>query len=206
MKEKFFSQLKKDHANLGLSDDVLQAYAEANAGLVNDDNLATASQSAGAVLKAIQSNFDRLRNERTTAQKELEAVKEQIKKSGEKKETDKETPIVVSGGDDIEAKIKAAIEATTKPLIEQMNALANEKKLTQRQIVIETKAKELGIPKWRVDEGFIIPEDASDETIGAILAKAQQNLVTSGMPLEKGLGSGTREVTKLTPEQLDKML
>lgn len=53
--------------------------------------------------------------------------------------------------------------------------------------LISAKAKELGIPEWRMKEGFVIADDADEKTIGDYLANVQKNLVTAGL---EGKGSG----------------
>ncbi|MFR4026941.1 MAG: hypothetical protein ACLTZY_16090 [Alistipes indistinctus] len=53
--------------------------------------------------------------------------------------------------------------------------------------LITAKAKELGIPEWRMKEGFVIAEDANEKAIGDYLANVQKNLVTAGL---EGKGSG----------------
>ncbi len=52
----------------------------------------------------------------------------------------------------------------------------------QRKASIEAKAKELGIPQFRIDEGFAIAEDADDDAITAHLTTVAQNIKTNSLP------------------------
>ncbi len=56
-----------------------------------------------------------------------------------------------------------------------------------RNAMILAKAKELGVPQWRIDEGFNLAEDATDEIITETLTKVANNINTNLLP-------GTRNV------------
>ena len=56
-----------------------------------------------------------------------------------------------------------------------------------RNAMIQAKAKELGVPQWRIEEGFNLAEDASDEIITETLTKVANNINTNLLP-------GTRNV------------
>lgn len=56
-----------------------------------------------------------------------------------------------------------------------------------RNAMIQAKAKELGVPQWRIDEGFTLAEDASEEIITETLTKVANNINTNLLP-------GTRNV------------
>ena len=55
-----------------------------------------------------------------------------------------------------------------------------------RNAMILAKAKELGVPQWRIDEGFTIAEDASDEVITETLTKVANNINTNILPGNRG--------------------
>lgn len=55
-----------------------------------------------------------------------------------------------------------------------------------RNAMILAKAKELGVPQWRIDEGFTITEDASDEVITETLTKVANNINTNILPGSRG--------------------
>ncbi len=56
-----------------------------------------------------------------------------------------------------------------------------------RNAMIQAKAKELGVPQWRIDEGFILAEDATDEVITETLTKVANNINTNLLPGTKNV-------------------
>ena len=70
---------------------------------------------------------------------------------------------------------------------EERAASAREQAKIERYNLITKKAKELGIPEWRINEGFSIADDADEKAIGDQLAKIQQNIVAAGL---EGKSSG----------------
>ncbi|MCC8037276.1 MAG: hypothetical protein LIP02_03950 [Bacteroidales bacterium] len=75
------------------------------------------------------------------------------------------------------------IEAITKESEEAKAAQARadfDRKITE-------KAKMLGVPQWRIDEGFTIAQDASDETIAMTLEKVANNITANLLPSPGGL-------------------
>lgn len=59
----------------------------------------------------------------------------------------------------------------------ESDTLKAEKARTNRANLISAKAKELGIPEWRMKEGFVIADDADEKTIGGLPRKRAENLV-----------------------------
>lgn len=51
---------------------------------------------------------------------------------------------------------------------------------------IEARAKELGIPEFRIREGFSIPDGADDGAIGAYLSKVAENIKANLVPSRGG--------------------
>lgn len=179
MKTKLFNALKQDHSKLGLGDEVLQAYADslASTGLVTDENIATISKGQETALKAYQSSIDKERTERANIKKELDELKA---KGGDPKPSDPQPKPT----DDLDAKLEALINAKVAPLQEKLTAYETKEAKATRQAQILGKAKELGIPDWRINEGFIIGDDADEASISTTLSAIKQNIVTAG--LEKG--------------------
>lgn len=177
MKIKLFNVLKQDHSKLGLSDEVLQAYVESlvATGLVTDENLATVSKGQETALKAYQSSIDKERTEKANYKSELDALKA---KGGEQKPTE------TKPADDLDAKFNAYFDSKVKPIQDELNAYKNKESKAARQATILGKAKELGIPEWRINEGFTIADDADETSINTTLSGIKQNIVTAG--LEKG--------------------
>jgi len=107
-------------------------------------------------------------------------------------------------GDDIDSKLKAYVDTMVKPLTEKIQGYEAKEKTDQRQSFITSKAKELGIPEWRIKEGFAIGDEADEATISNTLSSIKQNIVTAG--LEKSPGFPIDLNTKPTTEETDAVL
>jgi len=204
MNKKLFTQLKTDHSNLGLTDELLQAYADSlvATGLVTDDNITTISQKQSAALKAFQSTFDKMRVDKSNASKEAEALKAKLAELESKlpKEEKKED----NNANDIEKRIQDAIQAAIKPLSEKLVSYETKEAQSKRMNTIASKAKELGIPQWRIDEGFNFQESDEDEVIATTLSKIKQNIVTASLDKSRGLQIDTE--SKPSNEDTDAIL
>lgn len=86
--------------------------------------------------------------------------------------------------DDLDAKFNAYFDSKVKPIQDELNAYKAKESQAARQAQILGKAKELGIPDWRINEGFTIADDADEAAISTTLSAIKQNIVTAG--LEKG--------------------
>ena len=182
MKVKLFNALKQEHSKLGLSDEVLQAYAESLAatGLVTDENLATVSKGQETALKAYQSSIDKERTEKANVKKELDELKA---KGGDPKPNPQPTPTPT---DELDPKVKAYLDSVVNPIQTELNAYKAKESQAARQSLILGKAKELGIPEWRINEGFTIADDADETAINTTLSGIKQNIVTAGLETSKG--------------------
>lgn len=67
-------------------------------------------------------------------------------------------------------------------LKEKYEALEKEKAESARTSTILSKAKELGIPDWRIKEGFAISADADEAAINSHLTTVATNLKTANLP------------------------
>lgn len=81
----------------------------------------------------------------------------------------------------------AELGKTVKDLTDKNAASEAAAAKAARNAMIVAKAKELGVPQWRIDEGFTLAEDASDEIITETLTKVANNINTNLLP-------GTRNV------------
>jgi len=192
MKTKLFNQLKQDHSKLGLADDVLQAYADSivTTGLVTDENLATVSKGQESALKAFQKSIDKERTEKANHKKELDEYKAAHPEKGG--EQGKDEP-----AGDIDAKIAAAIDKHIKPFVEKQNLEESKSKTEARKALILQKAKELKISQERIDEGFVIADDADEAAITSYLSKIATREVAMSLP---------KDSTGFTLSTSDKML
>lgn len=89
---------------------------------------------------------------------------------------------------DFENRFKSLSEGN-KALTDTVNALRAENEAMKaaeaskaRAAYINSKAKELGIPDWRVSEGFNIAGDATDEVVSDYLSKVAENIRAQVLP------------------------
>lgn len=177
MKEKILVALKTKYKTFGFGDKAFDGVADYLSKTVTEESaIETAIGGVENLLKAFQGDIDTVRNEKSGLQKQLDELKA---KGDESKKDEKQPP-----ADDLDAKLEALINAKVAPLQEKLNAYETKEAKTARQAQILGKAKELGIPDWRINEGFTITDDADEASISTTLSAIKQNIVTAG--LEKG--------------------
>ena len=95
---------------------------------------------------------------------------------------------------ELESRFKTVTDGN-KALLDAVNALKAENEsmkaaeaARRRSDFIAGKAKELGIPEWRVKEGFALASDATEEAISAHLATVAGNIRSIELP-KGGLGA-----------------
>lgn len=208
MKQKIFQKLKQGFSNLGLGDEVLQAHAESLAalGFVTDENIDNVVNAQKPFLESLQRNYDTRVTSATakakeTAKKEFEdaakaAAEEKSRKEKEereRREKEKEMP-------DWYKAEKEASDKTIKELLESVKTMKEgydamksendklkaERTAAERKNSIISKAKELGIPQYRIDEGFAIADDADESKITEYLTKVATNTKSQALPGNKG--------------------
>lgn len=174
MKEKIFNALKQAYSSLGLGDEILQGHAESleATGLVTDENLNVIVSSQKTFLSSLQSGMDK-------------RVTDAINKAKEKKEEPAKGGEQDKNATDIQALIDAAIETKVAPLQRELNAYKAKEQQSARAAFIANKAKELGIPDWRQQEGFAITDKMDEAAINSYLSSVKKNIVTAGLD-EKG--------------------
>lgn len=119
----------------------------------------------------------------STTNPEIEALRKQLEEltaTGKKRD------------EEYEASLKMLTESRDN-LDKQVKALADKNAAAEaaaakaaRNAMIVAKAKELGVPQWRIDEGFTIAEDANDESITETLTKVANNISTNILPGNRG--------------------
>lgn len=90
-----------------------------------------------------------------------------------------------------EAEMQKRLDEMQKTIIgfrEENEGLKKAEASRQRQAAIVAKAKELGIPQYRIDEGFVIPETADEAAYTATLSTIAKNIKANALP---GRGAGT---------------
>ena len=203
MKTKIFQKLKQDYSHLGLGDNVLQAHAEALAsmGLVTDENIDMVVSSQKSFLENLQKENDKRVTDatakaKTAAKREYEeaAKAEVLKKNEVMEKTEKETkenemPDWYKTEKAETERLMKELMNNNKMLSDSFNALksendaykAKEAEAARKNLII-SKAKELGIPQYRIDEGFVISADADENAISDYLAVVSNNIKAQSLP------------------------
>lgn len=83
---------------------------------------------------------------------------------------------------------------------EENEALKKAQAARQRQEAIIAKAKELGIPQWRIDEGFVIADEADEAAYTATLTSIAKNVKTNALPANVGRQFSESDTSK---EEID---
>ena len=188
MKEKILAALKTKYSNLGFGAKVLDGVASILEKSVTDESqIETAVGGVEPLLKVFQSDADRARTEYNALKGQYDVLKAKVEASAAAggEQGKKNAP-----GDEEPAWFKAykqQQEERYNAIKTESDTLKAEKAKSERANLITAKAKELGIPEWRMKEGFVIADDADEKAIGDYLAGVQKNLVTAGL---EGKGSG----------------
>lgn len=203
MRDKIFQKLKQEYSHLGLGKEVLQAQADALAatGIVTDENIDIIVSSQKSFLESIQKANDQRATEaqrkaKEDALKEYEAQKEAEKKrledEAKRKELEKQMPDWYvkekQASDDMLKKLAESNELLRKGLEAMQNensAFKAEKAAAERKNLILSKAKELGIPEYRIKEGFSIADDANEAAIVEHLTSVANNIKAFSLPSNK---------------------
>lgn len=196
MKDKILTALKNKYKTLGFGDKAFEGVADyLSTQITEEGQIETAAGGVEGLLKAFQGDIDKVRGEKSNLQKEFDELK------AKQAET---TKPVEPPKDDLDAKIAAAIEAANKPLLDKLQGYEAKEKQSEREGLIKRKATELGIPEWRIKEGFPLKEDASEDDISNALSAVKQNIVAAGLGGRQGFPLNTDE--KPTDEQTDAIL
>jgi hypothetical protein len=195
MKEKIFNALKQEYKALGLSDEILQGHANALAaiGLVTDENLSAVVAAQKDFLTGLQSGIDkRVTTAREKALADAKKTEDEAKAEAERKKAeedakkaDKDKP---EWQKEMEKRFEEFLKKDTeresayKALKEKYDILEKKDAESARANTILSKAKELGIPEWRIKEGFAISAEADEAAINSHLTTVATNLKTANLP------------------------
>ena len=207
MKGLIFQKLKQEYSHLGLGNEVLQAHADALAatGLVTAENIDTIVSSQATFLESIQKANDQRvtiaqKKAKEDALKEFEASSEAAKKRAEeeakrraeeealRRKQEEQMPDWYLKEKENNARNNELLAELAKKFdaIQQENdAFKREKAASERKNLVLSKAKELGIPEYRINEGFSIADDASEEAIVDYLTKVSNNIKAHSLPSNK---------------------
>lgn len=87
-------------------------------------------------------------------------------------------------------------EDSIKALKDENEAMKLEKSRVERESMILETAKSLGIPQWRIDEGFSLDSSLDSEGIKSTLSKVASNIKTAGLQGNGGRFLGDDVVSK----------
>jgi uncharacterized membrane protein len=183
MKEKILSKLKmavSDGKNglTSISEKTLEDYAEVYGKKITDESLIDAEvETIVSLLKTMQGNIN------SVTAKAVSDREKALKTEHEKAIEAPKNPTREDEPDDIDAKIKTALEVLVKPMQEELAAYKATGKQQQRQGEVASKMKELGLTED--DMKYVAVPD--DKDITEFLTGYRQNLIDRGLkPLEGG--------------------
>lgn len=203
MKSKILAALKTKHSDKGFGQKAMDGVAEYLSKTITDESqIETAVAGVEPLLKVFQSEADAMRTEIGT----LKQKNEELEKKA------KETSPANGGaqGKGEPEDWRTAFEAYKNEQEEKLNALRTEsetlkaeKARADRNNLITSKAKELGIPEWRIKQGFVIADDADEASIVESLTAIRTDMVTAGLggrtgfPLAGGGKASKEEVDQI---------
>ena len=195
MKEKIFNALKQEYKALGLSDEILQGHANALAaiGLVTDENLSAVVAAQKDFLTGLQSGIDkRVTTAREKALADAKKTEDEAKAEAERKKAEEDAKKADKDKPEWQKEMEKRFEEFLKKDTERESAY---KALKEKYDILEkkdaesarantnlSKAKELGIPEWRIKEGFAISAEADEAAINSHLTTVATNLKTANLP------------------------
>lgn len=203
MKQKIFEKLKQAYSSLGLGDVILSAHSEALAGtnFVTDENIDAVVASQKAFLESLQKSNDKRVAEaiasanaksKKDSEAEIKRLTEELAALKGAKQVEGMPDWYKTEKEASEKQMKELLE-TNKKLMEGLTGLQSENKAMKeaaaqkaRMDSIIAKAKELGIPQYRIDEGFMIAPDADESAITEVLTKVSNNIKAQSLPNRGG--------------------
>ena len=140
--------------------------------------------------ESVKAALESIKAERKAEKEAAEAAQLKAEEDRKKREADAESKL---------AKMQELIDGFKK----ENEALKKEQVAKARRDAITAKAKELGIPQSRIDEGFVIADDDTEEQYTTYLSNIAKNIKAYSLPSHQGRGiPSDKEVTK---EEVDKI-
>lgn len=112
--------------------------------------------------------------------------------------------------EELNKKIEALLDSgkkqgeTLKSLQAENEAMKESQAKAKREAFINDTAKALGIPEWRVNEGFVLGADADEDSIKTSLATIANNIKTAGLQGKGGLILDDNK--KVTKDEIDDLV
>jgi hypothetical protein len=186
MKEKILQQLKAalggSDGKTSLSDQTFNAYSDFLAAQIGEESkIPDAIKPYVELLRVVQGNINH--TAATSVSEKEAALKSEYEK--QMSELKKQLPGKDPKPDDVEAKVTELLEAKIAPLKQEIETYKAREAGEKRDALIMAKAKELGIPQSRIEEGFAIAPDADEGKIVEYLAKVAKNAVAGVVETSK---------------------
>lgn len=184
MKTKILPALKTKYSNLGFSEKAFDGVADfLSKTVTKEEDIETATGGVEGLLKAFQGESDRIRTELQKRTTELEDLKKKIEGNPQPK------PETAPQPDEPEwfKEFKKQQAERLNALEDENNKFKAEKAKHERANFIQTKAKELGLPEWRL-KGVSIPEELDEQGVITLLTEFKQDIVTAGLGGKTQLG------------------
>lgn len=203
MKSKILAALKTKHSDKGFGQKAMDGVAEYLLKTITDESqIETAVAGVEPLLKVFQSEADAMRTEIGTLKQKNDELEKKTK------ETSPANGGAQGKGEPEDWKVafeayKKEQEAVLNALKSESESLKAEKAKTDRLNLITTKAKELGIPEWRIKQGFVIAEDADEASIVENLTAIRTDMVTAGLGGRTGFPlAGDGKASKAEVDQI----
>lgn len=160
-----------------------------------------------AVKNAIEEERKRVSEEEKRVSEEEKRVSEDKNKEPDfltafRKEMEQKDAQTKAERDELTEQIRQLIasgkkqEDSIKALKDENEAMKLEKSRVERESMILETAKSLGIPQWRIDEGFSLDSSLDSEGIKSTLSKVASNIKTAGLQGNGGRFLGDDVVSK----------
>lgn len=187
----------------------LSALQSANDKRVSEATAKVKGESQKALDEAVKNAIEEERKRVSDEKKALEEKKDSEEKNKEpdfltafRKEMEQKDAQAKAERDELTEQIRQLIasgkkqEDSIKALKDENEAMKLEKSRAERESMILDTAKSLGIPQWRIDEGFSLDSSLDSEGIKSTLSKVASNIKTAGLQGNGGRFLGDDEVSK----------
>lgn len=170
------ARLAKELAEKEKSEAAIKAAEEA-ARKAREEALKALPESVKAYVDSLKAENEAKEAKRLADEEEAKKVAEEARKASEEAQKKKE---------DEWLKTLNEMRDTLNGFKKENEELKKAQAVKERKDAIINKAKELGIPQWRIDEGFVIADDASEEQYTTVLASVAKNIKANTLPAHGG--------------------
>ena len=224
------------HLGLGDAILTAQAESLANSNLVTEENIEAVVSAQKTFLEALQKSNDKrvsdaVKTARESVMKELDGERKKNREDDNKAPEDAKPKEAPEKQDRKKEELESEPPKWLERLLKKYEEGANEsrktieklaldfdnlkkeydgakeeaKRKTRAQFIID-KAKELGIPQYRIDEGFAFGEDKDETAISETLATIANNIKVNQLPKDERFLLGDNKPSKEEVESIAKAL